>query len=61
MMAACKCLADHWREYEANVGNRYDAWTREGFLEHCWGEHIHLGYCRITCSRLGVLTALLDL
>ena len=23
---------------------RYDAWTREGILEHYWGEHIHLGY-----------------
>lgn len=30
---------------EANsVGREYDAWTREGILEHYWGEHIHLGY-----------------
>lgn len=27
-----------------SVGREYDAWTREGILEHYWGEHIHLGY-----------------
>jgi len=40
-------LAKGSRPYdrEANsVGREYDAWTREGILEHYWGEHIHLGY-----------------
>ena len=33
------------RPYEdGSVGREYDAWTREGILEHYWGEHIHLGY-----------------
>ncbi|KFM26766.1 Tocopherol O-methyltransferase, chloroplastic [Auxenochlorella protothecoides] len=33
------------RTYDGqNVGKEYDAWTREGILEHYWGEHIHLGY-----------------
>jgi len=33
------------RAYEqGSVGREYDAWTREGILEHYWGEHIHLGY-----------------
>jgi hypothetical protein len=32
------------RKYDANVGQEYDAWTKEGILEHYWGEHIHLGY-----------------
>ena len=32
------------RKYDGNVGDEYDAWTREGILEHYWGEHIHLGY-----------------
>ncbi|KAH8067293.1 sterol 24-C-methyltransferase [Aureococcus anophagefferens] len=27
-----------------SVGREYDAWTKEGILEHYWGEHIHLGY-----------------
>lgn len=32
------------RAYDGqNVGKEYDAWTREGILEHYWGEHIHLG------------------
>lgn len=43
----------HWletpsRPYETTedkctVGNEYDKWTREGVLEHYWGEHIHMG------------------
>lgn len=32
------------RKYDGNVGDEYDAWTREGILEHYWGDHIHLGY-----------------
>lgn len=32
------------RKYDANVGDEYDAWTKEGILEYYWGEHIHLGY-----------------
>lgn len=32
------------RKYEGNVGDEYDAWTKEGILEYYWGEHIHLGY-----------------
>lgn len=31
------------RPYEDNVGDEYDKWTREGTLEHYWGEHIHMG------------------
>lgn len=31
------------RPYEGNVGDEYDKWTREGTLEHYWGEHIHMG------------------
>ena len=26
------------------VGDEYNKWTRDGILEHYWGEHIHLGY-----------------
>jgi len=26
-----------------SVGKAYDDWTREGVLEHYWGEHIHMG------------------
>lgn len=26
-----------------SVGNAYDDWTRDGVLEHYWGEHIHMG------------------
>eukprot|EP00441_Pelagodinium_beii_P014568 CAMPEP_0197660546 /NCGR_PEP_ID=MMETSP1338-20131121/50911_1 /TAXON_ID=43686 ORGANISM="Pelagodinium beii, Strain RCC1491" /NCGR_SAMPLE_ID=MMETSP1338 /ASSEMBLY_ACC=CAM_ASM_000754 /LENGTH=436 /DNA_ID=CAMNT_0043237915 /DNA_START=43 /DNA_END=1349 /DNA_ORIENTATION=+ len=26
-----------------SVGDAYDEWTREGVLEHYWGEHIHMG------------------
>lgn len=32
------------RKYAGNVGEEYDAWAKEGILEHYWGEHIHLGY-----------------
>jgi len=28
---------------DGSVGDSYDAWTREGVLEHYWGEHIHMG------------------
>jgi len=36
------------RPYEADtssnsVRSEYDQWTREGVLEHYWGEHIHMG------------------
>jgi len=27
----------------SSVGEEYDNWTREGVLEHYWGEHIHMG------------------
>lgn len=27
----------------SSVGASYDSWTREGVLEHYWGEHIHMG------------------
>ena len=39
-----KILKQGSRKYDGNVGDEYDAWTREGILEHYWGEHIHLGY-----------------
>lgn len=26
-----------------SVGDAYDDWTRDGILEHYWGEHIHMG------------------
>jgi hypothetical protein len=39
-----KLLQQGSRKYDGNVGDEYDAWTREGILEHYWGEHIHLGY-----------------
>lgn len=26
-----------------SVGDSYDEWTRDGVLEHYWGEHIHMG------------------
>lgn len=26
-----------------SVGSEYDQWTKEGVLEHYWGEHIHMG------------------
>lgn len=28
---------------DGSVGSAYDDWTREGVLEHYWGEHIHMG------------------
>jgi len=28
---------------DSSVGASYDSWTREGVLEHYWGEHIHMG------------------
>jgi len=28
---------------DGSVGNAYDDWTRDGVLEHYWGEHIHMG------------------
>jgi len=28
---------------EGSVGDAYDDWTRDGVLEHYWGEHIHMG------------------
>jgi len=30
-------------ENENSVRAEYDEWTREGVLEHYWGEHIHMG------------------
>jgi cyclopropane fatty-acyl-phospholipid synthase-like methyltransferase len=27
-----------------SIGREYDQWTRDGILEHYWGEHIHHGY-----------------
>ena len=42
--AVFKVLQQGSRKYDGNVGDEYDAWTREGILEHYWGEHIHLGY-----------------
>jgi MPBQ/MSBQ methyltransferase len=45
VLVAIKTLLDQGsRKYDGNVGDEYDAWTREGILEHYWGEHIHLGY-----------------
>ncbi|KAJ8614258.1 hypothetical protein CTAYLR_001116 [Chrysophaeum taylorii] len=38
-----------------SVGREYDAWTREGILEHYWGEHIHLGYYTDEEMRRGYL------
>lgn len=32
------------------MGEEYDAWTNEGILEAYWGEHIHLGALRRTCT-----------
>lgn len=43
-VALFKLLEQGSRKYDGNVGDEYDAWTREGILEHYWGEHIHLGY-----------------
>ena len=43
-VAVFKVLQQGSRKYDGNVGDEYDAWTREGILEHYWGEHIHLGY-----------------
>lgn len=43
-VAVFKLLEQGSRKYDGNVGDEYDAWTREGILEHYWGEHIHLGY-----------------
>jgi hypothetical protein len=43
-VAVFKLLEQGSRRYDGNVGDEYDAWTREGILEHYWGEHIHLGY-----------------
>lgn len=28
---------------DGSVGDAYDNWTRDGVLEHYWGEHIHMG------------------
>jgi hypothetical protein len=42
--ALLRALKEGSRKYDGNVGDEYDAWTREGILEHYWGEHIHLGY-----------------
>lgn len=30
-------------ENSNSVGAEYDQWTKEGVLEHYWGEHIHMG------------------
>jgi len=39
-----KWFATPKRPYGAgSVGDAYDEWTREGVLEHYWGEHIHMG------------------
>lgn len=40
-----KWLETPSRPYATNqsVGSAYDDWTREGILEHYWGEHIHMG------------------
>lgn len=42
--ALIRTLKEGSRKYDGNVGEEYDAWTREGILEYYWGEHIHLGY-----------------
>jgi hypothetical protein len=44
LVAVIKMLKEGSRKYDGNVGEEYDAWTREGILEYYWGEHIHLGY-----------------
>eukprot|EP00884_Botryococcus_braunii_P011258 jgi/Botrbrau1/20132/Bobra.0173s0034.1 len=38
-----------------NVGDEYDAWTKEGVLERYWGEHIHLGYYTAEERKAGYL------
>jgi hypothetical protein len=36
----------HYDPLLNSVGREYDSWTKDGVLEHYWGEHIHLGYYR---------------
>uniref|UniRef100_A0A7S1EXV6 Methyltransferase domain-containing protein n=1 Tax=Noctiluca scintillans TaxID=2966 RepID=A0A7S1EXV6_NOCSC len=41
-------------EHSANtVGASYDEWTRDGVVEHYWGEHIHMGAYRDLSSQSG--------
>jgi MPBQ/MSBQ methyltransferase len=41
-----KLLSRPSRPFESTqtVGDEYNKWTRDGILEHYWGEHIHLGF-----------------
>ena len=38
------------RSYSSSqsVANAYDKWTKDALLENLWGEHIHLGYYKLT-------------
>ena len=44
LAALIRVFREGSRKYDGNVGEEYDAWTKEGILEYYWGEHIHLGY-----------------
>ena len=50
------------RSYKSGktVANAYDRWTNDSILESLWGEHIHLGYYKITNKNYDFRRAKID-